>query len=64
MLIDDGQIDEAKYVLDNFLQENDFSENEKDIKLLMYSLSGILKKNFCKNHDEEIEGMELIESSK
>jgi hypothetical protein len=57
MMIDSGQITEAMAILENKCGEDTFSEAEKDVKLLMFSLKGILKSNFGKTRQEREEGL-------
>ena len=44
-------------LLELFLLDNDFTDLEKDVKLLMTSLLGILKKNFGKSEQEKTRGL-------
>lgn len=64
MMIDSGEIKDAMIVLEVLIRKDKYSENEKDIKLLEYSLLGILKKNFGKTPNEKTEGLKLIEKSR
>ena len=52
MLIDSNKIGDAIIVLDEVTKEH-FSEDEKDIELLLTSLHGILKKNFGRSAEEK-----------
>jgi len=63
-MIDKGEIEKAKSILSTMYEEGAFTENEKDIKLLIHSLLGILKKNYSQTHEEHIEGIRLIDSTR
>ena len=41
-----------------------FTEFDKDTKLLVMSMLGILQKNYHKSQDEKIAGLRLLEKSK
>jgi hypothetical protein len=48
MLIDSGKIQDSLLALEA-ISSSHYSEEEKDIELLLTSLYGILKKNFGRN---------------
>lgn len=64
IMIDNGKLQEAKDVLESFHKNDEFSESEQDIKLLVQSLLGILKKNFGVSEEEREEGMRLMEKAR
>ena len=63
-MIDKGEIEKAKSILSTMYEDIPFTENEKDIKLLIHSLLGILKKNYGRTHEEQIEGLKIIDSTR
>ena len=44
IMIDNGKIAEAHTQLESLYELDDFTEYEKDIKMLVYSMLGIIKK--------------------
>ena len=64
IMIDNGKLKEAKDVLEMFNNGDEFAESEKDIKLLVQSLLGILKKNFGTSEEEKREGARLMERAR
>jgi len=63
IMIDDNQHDEAKSILESFLLQNEFTHQDQDVKLLMTSLLGILKKSLGKTQQEQMEGLKLLEKA-
>ena len=55
---------EAKDILESLNETDVYNENEQDVKLLVKSLLGLLKKNFGKSHEENIEGIRLLDQAK
>jgi hypothetical protein len=52
IMIDKGEIKSSILKLEKLHEEDDFTENEKDVKILITSLLGILKKSLGKNQKE------------
>ena len=64
IMIDNGELQQAKDVLERYQRRDEFTESEKDVKLLVQSLLGILKKNFGDSEKEKREGMRLMEEAR
>ena len=64
IMIDNGELQQAKDVLERYQRKDEFTESEKDVKLLVQSLLGILKKNFGDSEKERREGMRLMEEAR
>ena len=65
IMIDNGQVQQAKVLLEQFLRDDEFSEQEQDSKMLMKSLLGILKSNFNKGDvQEREEGLKLMDEAR
>jgi len=56
-MIDHGKIQDAKEMLSSLRSKNDYKLNEKDTKLLITSLLGILKRNYGSTNQEKEEGL-------
>jgi len=57
IMIDHGKIQDAKEMLSSLRSKNDYKLNEKDTKLLITSLLGILKRNYGSTNQEKEEGL-------
>lgn len=64
IMIDHGKLQDAKEMLSSLSSVNDYKPNEKDTKLLITSLLGILKRNYGSTNQEREEGLELLESAR
>ena len=64
IMIDHGKIEDAKEMLSSLANKNDYKLKEKDTKLLITSLLGILKRNFGSTNQEREEGLQLLESAR
>jgi len=63
-MIDEGELERAKRLLEVSVLVDDFLLNEGDIKVMTYSLLGIIKKTQGQNQDEQLEGLRLLEKAR
>mmetsp|Transcript_26475 Transcript_26475/g.40420 ORF Transcript_26475/g.40420 Transcript_26475/m.40420 type:complete len:94 (+) Transcript_26475:1011-1292(+) len=64
IMIDNGRISEAKSTLEKLYAKNEYTDREKEARMLNTSLLGILKKQLGKTEEERMEGLHILEEAK
>ena len=52
------------FLLDKLHRDDDFTDTEQDVKILITSLLGILNKTFGKSQREKTKGLQLMEDAR